>query len=362
MKTFLSITCVLFFAFNSVSNSQVYYGFDESYELSPDWDYYANNYLSGPSAGKGNTGIAATSNGISSVSINPASFVIGNKFETCFQTDYKFPLTVPNALFYPPEKYLNALPSISIAAGFKPSNNFQVGLFYSNPSSLRYISGEAGELTTVMTIQTIGVPLCLSLKKVNLGLTMEYSFYNSTISGFLASEGQNEAYVKAEKINFRFGCIYKANDNFSIGAALTPPVSLDVKSTLPHIGLELPPPPYYPLKIGAGVEYRFTEIPLKLSFDYNFTEATHGDYAYSKDLNNVNFGAEFKLNGIIILRAGFFTLNSSDFYTAYDQNFITLGCGIKLRDFNVDAAILHSHILNGTASNNIIQTSVAYGF
>jgi long-subunit fatty acid transport protein len=305
--------------------------------------------------------VASLSNGISSVAINPATFNVNKRFEFCLQSNYKFSLTIINGLFYPPDRYKNALPSAYFAFGYKFTHNIQAGLFYSNPSSLKNIFGELGELTREFSIHTIGIPLNLTLEGINFGVSLEYSFYKSTISGLTQITSPDGTYVKANGFNFRFGFIYKPTGNFSIGASAIPGVSLNVNSTLPHISDVYYGLPQYPWKISAGMEYRITAVPLKFSFDYNFAKI---DYYYSKDVNNINFGAEYTLSKKITLRSGFFTLNSSDYSNYYDQFFITAGCGIKLNDFNIDAAILHSHFPSDaiTTGNTIFQTSLTYGF
>jgi long-subunit fatty acid transport protein len=363
MKTFLSTTIISILSINALSQSNGYYGFEETAELSTGWNFYANNYLSGPSAGKGNTGVASLSNGVSSIAINPATFNVEKRFAFCFQSNYKFNLTIDNPLLYPPDRYNNALPSAYFALGYKFAKNIQAGLFYSNPSSLKNIPGESGELTREFSIHTMGIPISLSFKDVNFGVSLEYSFYKSTISGLTQITNPDGTYVKANGFNFRFGFIYKPSGNFSIGVSALPGVSLNVNSTLPHISLEYYGLPQFPWKISAGMEYRITTVPLKFSFDYNFVKGPGIDY-YSRDVNNINFGAEYTLSKKITLRSGFFTSNSPDYSNYYDQFFITAGCGIKLNNFNIDAAILHSHFPSDaiTTGNTILQTSVAYSF
>jgi len=362
MKTFLSITVIFFLSANVPSIAQVYYGFDESTEIGSVWNFYGVNYLSGPAAGKGNTGSASLDAGISSVSINPATFTVNDKFAFCLQSNYKANLTIPNPLFYPPDRYQNALPSVSFTLGYKLVHNIQVGLFYSNPISLRNISGLSGELTRVITYQKAGIPVSYSNGNINLGLSLEYSFYNSTISGLTQSSNHGEVYAKAEHFNFRFGCIYKLSPVFSFGASIEPGVSLKVNSTLTHIADDNFSLPEYPWKIIAGMEVRFKNIPLKLSFDNNLTLFSNNVDNYTRNFDNINIGAEYSLNNKIALRAGFFTLHNGDILDTYDQNYVTFGCGFKLGNFNIDAAVLHSHLYNLQLSNTILQTSIAYSF
>ena len=59
MKPSRRVILLIFLGFPSLLFSQgEYTGFEEVYLLNPGGDYYANNYLNGITAGKGNAGIA----------------------------------------------------------------------------------------------------------------------------------------------------------------------------------------------------------------------------------------------------------------------------------------------------------------
>jgi long-subunit fatty acid transport protein len=369
MKTLLSIAFIPIIFFCNIQYLKAQYFSNRSaYDLGPNWDFYASNYLTGPSAGKGNTVIASLDNGVSGVSYNPATLNVKNKFEFCIQGNYKFKISPypPNVL--PQDKFEFKFPSISAAFGYKINPHIQIGLYYSNPYSMENI------LTTYYTgntpydfnnaldisVHTLGIPFKIIYKNLHFGLSGEINYFEA--KNIYLPSSHTLGLSNAWSINFKMGLIYEIPKIFNFGFSLSPPQSLNLISQTyePNEIESANDAPDYPFKFSFGAEYQLPAIPVKISADFNL-----GSYKrrYIDNTYDFNIGTEYKCSNDLVLRLGMFTLNTNDQeFVGFNQIFLTAGAGIKIKDFNINAAILDSHISAHFIKNTIFQTSVAYGF
>ena len=351
MKTFLSIVIIFIASPNAYSQDGSTFIFD------PENDVYANNYLNGPAAGRGNTGVSSCAEGISGIFLNPASFNVNKKFDFSFQYNYKTNSSyVYNQYKDPIDTYKQKFPSISAAAGCKVNKYLEFGLFYNNPTAMYDDFGADYKLT--YTIQTIGIPMRFSYKGFHFGLSLEYSYYYSVAKGTYYYNYLNTFHANAEDFNVRLGMAYETPDKvFSAGASIIPGTTLKPHSDIPGpVGDEYYGWPAYPFQIIVGFAIQLPKFPLKLLFEYKEAERT---YVFFRSVDDLKIGAEYRISKKIIVRSGAFTNQNTGKFNG--QIYLTAGCGVNISNLNIDAAIMDSHISNGP-TNTIFQTSIAYGF
>ncbi len=344
--------------------------------MNPFWDFYATNYLNGPSAGMGNTGVASENN-ISGVNINPASLNMQkNRYQFSVQYDYKSTqpwltgLNVGNINLK--QNYFSG----SAAFGFRVNKYFQTGVVYSNPASLYLDLGaiiQTNEFGAEIgrydgyekyAIQSFSVPLVFTIKKFSVGLNLNYSYFSNALS--LGTAG--DAVGSFGKFNGQFGVQFRPSERLSFGLAVTPELRAEFKYTLPAGGTDAGERSIYPWKLAAGVQYIIPESRLRFEADYNYARTKALDEL--KDRNDFNFGAEYMVNEKYSVRAGFFTLRDyrnpnlqfGDPIGNYDQYFVTIGGSMKLKKMQFDLSLLDSHISQGTIKNTYVNAGISYNF
>jgi long-subunit fatty acid transport protein len=351
--------------------------------INPFWDFYATNYLNGPSAGMGNTGVASD-NSISGVSLNPASLNLQkDKSQLSVQFTYKTTQPWMENLGFGGLDLKPYFLSVSAAFAYRINKHWQTGLVYSNPASMYFseqiirtdeFGNEIGRYDAYQkyAIHSITVPLVFSLEKFRFGINFNYSIYsnreNLPVGGAGGTITNTDFNGSFGKFNAQFGILFLPINNFSIGVAVTPELRAEYSYNYPSFVSDQSVRAIFPWKLAAGMEYRIQKSGWRFDADYNYarTKALDG----LKDRNDVNIGAEYTVNQQYKVRAGFFTLfdfrKDSPFLTDpagfYDQYFVTVGGSMKLKHMQIDLSILDSHISQRTIKNTYINAGISYNF
>lgn len=252
------------------------------------WDFYSNNRLSTINAGKGYTGIAGD-NDISGLVLNPATLNVNKRFQV--HAEYLYKSSVPWGQNWIPNVNLNEYhPSLMAAFGYKFNDYFQTGLLYYIANSQKRDFGEIIQTNEFgqeigrynaydqISISSITLPLVVNYKnKFKAGINLLYTFYhgNAHYGHDIISGEVVEGKANFGKFNAQFGAVVSPIKDFAIGATFTPKVKQNVVWEFTNGTSDaFTEANVFPMKIGIGAEYRFRRIPLKLGFDYNYTNTS----------------------------------------------------------------------------------------
>ncbi len=391
MKTIKFISLVIFI-FTSLStgviysqNGPRYYGYD--IVMTPFWDFYSLNYQSVVNTGKGYTGIASSGD-IMSTALNPASLQLDKKFQVYGEYELKPNMNWLTSLGVNDLYLQQNHPSMAFGFGYKVNKDFQLGAVYRSERNYRMHIGmvigrnEFGELTgqnyeayeTFIT-HTFSVPAVYEYKFLkfgaNLNLVMLHSYrYLAPSTG----EAENNYY----RFIPDFGIKLTPYKNLSFGITFTPGIEQGISWKFAGSSQADSFKTYFPMKIGAGFEYRLMENKLFLSGEYRFEKTSDYKKEYSNNINDVNYkdrhnihlGVEYKPDEKISVRTGFFTkfdirdttggLSYLDPLGDYDQYYLTLGAGYKYQNYNFNVAFLNA--FSKKTSHMNFNLGVSYDF
>lgn len=354
----------------------------EDYLLGPAQDFYGYNYLNGPNAGRGNTGVAGE-NDISGALMNPAAYTLNKKY--AFNLQYTYKTTNEVSYTYemgPSFRYdlKHVAPALQGGFAMKLTKKLIAGILYSNPSSVKYVFKNAGafqsdyNMTESVNMHSVNIPIVYDFGRIQLGLNPNYTFAKGLITGVTTitePDGYGEVSTHYNRFNVQLGLRILPVKGVSIGVTFTPAYTAEVKSDD-----ELVPSGYSivtksPMKISAGFEYACEKKTFRISADYNFSQTSKLN-GY-KDKHDFNIGGEYSVNKRLALRAGFFTVfdvrNFEDDDVSFPgkagdftQYFVTCGVSYKLNNFDFSASLLDSHVSMGLIKLTIINAGFTYGF
>ncbi|MBE2219822.1 MAG: hypothetical protein IAE90_16555 [Ignavibacteria bacterium] len=355
----------------------------EDYIMSPEHDFYGYNYLNGPNAGRGNTGIAGE-NDISGVMLNPASLVIKSKYSAGLQYSYKttneisYSFEMSNGGYAYDLKHI--APALQGGFGMNVTKTLGAAILYSNPGSIRFVyknfggGVNDGELTEDYSIHTVILPVTYDLGKIKLGIAPSFSFYRAKMTGvstITQPDGTGEVNSYFDRFNIQAGMKVNPVNNFSIGLTFTPGFIADLKSDEDPYPATFKVISKQPFKLSAGIEYIGAKQKFRLSADYNFQQTSKLNGYLDK--HDFNIGGEYSVNKSLALRAGFFTIfDIRDFEDEdvsfpgkagdFSQYFLTCGLSYKINNFDLSASLMDSHVSMGLIKLTIINAGFTYGF
>lgn len=324
-------------------------------------DHYTLNFQSVENAGRGFTGIGSKGSLLSSA-LNPAS----PDFEKHqIYAEYNFK-SVPDNL----PGFKQFQPLFSAGFGYSPVKDLHLGVLYRNDRGFRITDSYT---TYNFVNHTLSFPVNYRYKYlrfgINLNMTQYHYSYNSETSTIYDEE--------ANEYNFlpEIGIAIDPDETFSLGLVFSPKVEQDVEITGTNLSNPEHSKIFYPMRIGAGAEFRIPDVNLKFLFDYRFEKLSDyimfSDYkeATFNDRHNFHLGAEFKPEKNLTLRAGFFTMLAltseiKNFDRVIDDEyFFTLGAGYGYRNFKFNFAYLNSAMIRITdVSHQAFNFGVIYDF
>ncbi len=384
MKSFVILFFYLFFTGTDYSQPSAQP--DPNFNVS--WDFYSNNRMSTVNAGRGYAGIAGQ-NDISGVVLNPASLSLNEKFQVHGEYVYKsdVPWGRSFGLGFNEMNLKPVDPSFMISGAYKITDFLQTGLIWNTINSRRLDLGELiytnefGEQINKidayqdMKISTLMLSVVYNYKnRIKAGINFIGLYYHGYLNYMTTINNPNtpqDAKVDVLNFNAQFGFVANPLKNLSIGGTFTPEVKqlfqwrasdgTTFTNSLSNI---------FPMKIGLGAEYRFSKIPLKLSFDYNYYNTSKQQGL--KDRHDFNFGVEYDLLKQLTLRTGFFTLKDYrqsgpnyiylDPIGKYDEYFLTIGGTYKFRKLSASIALMDSHISTGLIQQTLINGGITMDF
>jgi long-subunit fatty acid transport protein len=358
-------------------------------DIAPFNDFYSSNRISSQACGRGYTGIANTGD-LSSVLINPASLSLENK--TNYYSEYIFKNTVGwhydtyyddiYSPYYPyfsdsvyinqevdsPDVYLQELhPNFFAGHAFSINDFIQIGATYRVensyaivPNSTYYTSNFESSFKSC----SFSVPITFNYRNLlRVGIDIIYlSFYIE----------QSYEHLEFDKIRAKFGAIYSPVENLFLGLTYLPGTKKTI--TVHYIGIDgffstVYGPIVFPLKIGAGICYKLTSIPLSFSADYNHSNTSEVENFV--DRHDIHLGLEYDVNDNFTLRTGFFT--QRDYRTIesqedskmknFTQIFNTFGFSYKISPLKLNLSFMDSHLLSsGSVEQTYFSTGISYGF
>jgi len=343
---------------------------DEDQMLNPFWDFYTFNYLNTESAGKGFTGIASDNN-ISGVLLNPASINLKSKAQVninyTYKTENPWLKTFVKDIFIKQQLF-----SGSIGFGYRIDKEYQIGLIYSNPTSMTFdfgkgigINGQEYDAYNDIVTHSFNVPFVYIGKNFSIGANFNYIYSKVTTP----TDSEDTNYHTTNNF-FRGGAgfIYKVNKNVSIGAKILSGGKSEVNNDFPGVFYNQNPIyAYFPWKFGAGFQYAVPESKFKLLIDYNLT---YHNMENLKVRHDFHVGVEKGIDKSLILRSGVFTLidyrndnvNWVEPIGKYTQYFITFGLGFRQKNFAADIALLTSEISPGLIKATLINGGLTFNF
>jgi len=288
----------------------VYYG---DLTITQSLDYYSLNYLSTVNAGKGFTCIASDSD-IMSSSLNPASLKLNKKYQVFASFVLKDNVSF-DVFTNVHELIKQNQPAASFGFGYKISKDFQVGFVYNNVRNVdvHYDLGSVNNNGNfIFNQQTFSVPVTYDYKFLRFGTNLNLILYHGGFDGYSSTEFNPEANYTTGKANTLkfvpdFGVKVTPSKIFSFGLSFTPGIEFDNEWTYssqlfnPQILKSR-----FPMKLGAGIEFRTIDERLKFTGEYRFVQTSVLNN--TKDRHNVHFGVDFKAANNISVRAGMFTL------------------------------------------------------
>lgn len=354
----------------------------ESYLLGPTQDFYGSNYLNGPNAGRGNTGVAGE-NDLSGALMNPAAFTLNKKYSFNLQYTYK----TTNEVSYtyemgPSFRYdlKHVAPALQGGFGMKLMKNLNAGIVYSNSSSLKFLFKDFGapetnvETSESVVIHSVNIPIVYNFGQISLGVDPNFCYTNAVYKGVSTisqPDGSGEAASHYSRFNVQIGLKVAPGNGLSFGLTFTPSYTAEVKSEDQLFPTSSKVVTTSPFRVSAGFEFTGAKQKFRLSADYNFqqTSVLRG----YKDKHDFNIGGEYSLNKSTTLRAGFFTIfdirdfdNKTTSFPGkagdFTQYFLTCGVSYKVNNFDISASILDSHVSMGLVKLTVINAGFTYGF
>jgi len=345
------------------------------------YDFYSDNRISSSACGSGYTGMATTGD-ISSTFINPASLSLENKKQIYFEYVYKDEIEWILDI-----KYKNLNPNFSLGFGLPVNDYFQTGITYRTEKSFKidyeeitqmivsdtavegYVETGSFNLNTNFKITSFSIPIVFKFKDMfNIGVDISYT--NFYYRKFLEEEADSlEAVPNTHTVDFyivrpKFGIIVSPLENLSMGFTYLP----ESKETVTHAIN----PVKFPLKIGTGIRYQLSTIPLTLSLDYNFSKNSAEEGLVNR--NDIHFGVSYDIHNNFILRGGLFTQgdyrNNDPRVTEQlwgivldDQIFTTFGISYEVNSLTLILSFMDSHLLSdGQIKQTYVNTGISYGF
>lgn len=358
---------------------------DDDVMLNPFWDFYSNNYLNTPSAGRGFTGIASMDNDISGVLLNPATVNIQTKAQLNLQYTFKsaqgwLPAVSDNLMLK------HQLFSGTAGFGYRINKTMQTGIVYSNPSGYYFDIGKIirtdefgnkiGEYDAYynVTYHNLALPYIFSGKYFQAGLTANliYSRFSSPTENFTTLEDPGSTTMGSITAasyfsTFQVGVIYNITSTMNIGLTLTTGGKSKVNYKLPAGVSDQSAGQMFPWKAGIGFEYKPVDSKLRFFADYDYSRTSA--VSTLKDRHDFHIGVESEINKNWILRGGFFTLldyrNTTDntFMDGaheYDQYFITVGGTYLKKGYKINFALLSSQLSPGKIKNLYINAGMTF--
>ena len=367
MKT--SILLVFFFSLFITNAYSQGFGREDA-NINPSWEFYSTNTLSAVSSGMGNTGVAFTGN-ISSVVLNPASLDIKNNSQV--YAGYTYKSSIEKNIYGMPEKIKHNLPSMVIGGVYKINKNFQSGFIYRNDYSytlsIDHVSTEThpdadATMDFKYATHSFSVPLSFNYKCLRVGTDLNLTYYRFDSK---SSPDLSELNAKADLFEFipKIGFIITPIENFSFGATFVPGFTDSAEYKIEGSNYNSKSVVKYPNRIGVGTSLRLLNNKLLLALDYEYSG--NSKLRFQKDMNNVNFGAEYEINNEWKIRGGFYTLldfRADDSYVSYldklgdyDLYFITLGGTYKYKNNSFNLALNDSGLLSNSPMKSIKLTA-----
>ncbi len=324
-------------------------------------DHYSLNFQSVENAGKGFTGIGSKGSLLSSA-LNPASPDF-EKHQVYAEYNFK---SVPDNM--PGYKQFN--PLFSAGFGYSPVKDVHLGVLYRNDRG-HFITNTYTTYTIVN--HTLSFPVNYRYKFLRFGVNLNVTQYHFSYIHGVSTELEE----KANEYTFlpEIGIAIDPDESISLGLVFSPKVEQDVEITGTNLSNPQHSKIFYPMRIGAGAEFRIPDKNLKFSFDYRFEKLS--DYmmfdtyneAVFNDRHNFHLGAEFNPEKNLTLRAGFFTLLAltseiKNFDRVIDDEyFFTLGAGYGYKNFKFNFAYLNSAVIRITdVSHQAFNFGVLYNF
>ena len=389
MKTTKFISLVIFF-FTSFFSSVIYSQngpINQRYDIvmTPFWDFYSLNYQSVVNAGKGYTGIASSGD-IMSTALNPASLQLDKKFQVYGEYTLKPNMPWLTSLGLNDLYLQQNHPSMGFGFGYKVSKDFQFGAVYRSERNYRMhigtviVTNDSGETNgqtyepyeTFIT-HTFSVPAVYEYKFLKFGANLNLVILHSY--RFLSTSGNGNAENNYYRFIPDFGLKLTPLKNLSFGITFTPGIKQDITWKFDD-ALQIDSTiSYFPMKIGAGFEFRLLENKLFLSGEYRFEKTSDYQKVYLNDFNykdrhNIHLGIEYKPDEKISVRTGFFTnfdirdttggVSYLDPIGDYDQYYLTLGAGYKYQNYNFNVAFLNA--FSKRTSHMNFNFGVSYDF
>ncbi|HJY63466.1 MAG TPA: hypothetical protein VJ455_04855 [Ignavibacteria bacterium] len=367
-NTIIALSVFIISFINIISQEQ------EDVMINPYWYFYSDNYLDAKKTGMGFTGIAGTTD-ISGINHNPASLDITQKYQVGLQYTYKTNQPWLQFLNVDDLYLKHTLFSGSAGFGYKINKNFQTGLLYSNPTSLKInfgtviVTNEFGqeisryEAYDEYIVHSFSVPFIYNIEKLRIGINLNYSlhrrylnFDDSLFTG------------KFDRFNVQGGIIVKPIKELAIGITFIPEVSGIVTGSFPNEIESEETNAIIPLRFGAGIEYIIKGNILKIAADYNYSNLSSREGL--KDKHQAHFGLEYYVDKNWTVRTGFLTIpdprdltyNYGNPGDNYDQIFLTFGGTYKTKNIEASIGVMDSHISSGVLQNSFINGGLTFNF
>lgn len=340
---------------------------------------YSLNYLDGVNNGRGNAGIGTTQD-ISGVLMNPAGLEIKGKNQLSFQYTYKIKQNwvVNSELGTYDYNTEHIMPSVYLGFGMNLNKSISAGFIYSNPASSKYDYNDfifsPEDYYLKYNVHSFSLPFSYNFGKFRAGINLSYSLYRTYMQGVtteIEPETSQNAVSSFWRLNAQFGLLFVPSEIFSVGVTFTPGFKAYPQSDLETVSPNTRIVSKYPMKLGAGIKLMAVKNKLNLFLDYNYSQTSQ--ITGYKDKHDFNLGAELYLNKNVVLRAGGFTyLDNRNFNDSmvsflhpegeYEQIFVTFGSSIKLKNVELNASIMDSHLSKGFIKNTYINAGVVLNF
>ena len=259
-------------------------------------------------------------------------------------------------------------PAMAFGFGYKVNNDFQLGAVYRSERNYKMhigkvivinewgqTTGETYEPYETFITHTFSIPAAYEYKFLKFGANLNLVLLHSY--RFLSPSGNGNAENNYYRFIPDFGIKITPGKNLSFGVTFTPGIKQDITWTFSDPSQIDSTTSYFPMKIGAGFEFRLMENRLLLSGEYRFEKTSDYQKIYINDFNykdrhNVHLGIEYKPDDKISIRSGFFTkfdirdttggVSYRDQIGDYDQYYITMGAGYKYQNYNFNVALLNA--------------------
>jgi hypothetical protein len=362
MRKYLFVV-ILFVVLSGTSYSQTNY----DYLLSPLMDSYSYNYQSVENAGKGYTGIGSSGNILSSV-LNPASVEIEKGYQ--LYTEYNLKGRPDNMAGL---KQFH--PTFALGLGYRVTKDLQLGFVYRDDRSL-HSEDQNSDIYSINHI--ISVPVNYRYKSFKFGVNLNLIILHGSYSYIYGIFPNYNSSVSQLRFNPEFGIKADINKDISVGVTFIPEYEQELEWTINDGSSGTRTnntKALYPMKIGAGAEFRLLDGKLNLLCDYRFERTSA--YKYSemsdenlfKDRHNLHLGAEFQPDKNLTLRTGFLSLlalkspRRSLYLLFDDEYYFTFGASYKYKGMSYNFAYLNSAIVRITDYSHILfNFGISYDF